>query len=137
MKHSIFTAKIAKTLFCAALSVAATSCLTTKKEPLSINATSQEIVQAAQTALDEGKTEDALKYYDTLLKRYGMNTAVYVEGRYEAAHIYVKQKKYDLAKPILEEIVQIYDSSQPGALPGAFKKLAENDLKKINSGSKN
>lgn len=97
------------------------------------DATNREIIQMAQTAYDNGKTNQALNYYDILLKRYGMDTATYVEGKYEIAHIYVKQKKYNAAKPILEEILGIYDSVQPGVLPGSFKKLSQNDYEKVTS----
>ncbi len=32
---------------------------------------------------------------------------------------------------MLQEIITIYDNSEPGQLPGSYRKLAENDLKKI------
>ena len=94
-------------------------------------ATSLEIIQLAQTAFDKGKKNDAVKYYEILLQRYGMNPAIYVEARYEIAHVYVKQKKYKDAEPILLELKEIYDSSAPGALPGAYRKMAMKDLEKI------
>ena len=97
------------------------------------DATRLEIVQLAQTAFDSGFKKKALKYYEVLLQRYGTDTATYIEGRYEIAHIYVKKRKYDLARPMLEEIVEIYASSQPGQLPGAYRKLAQKDLDKINA----
>ena len=97
------------------------------------DATRLEIVQLAQTAFDNGFKKKALKYYEVLLQRYGMDTATYVEGRYEIAHIYVKKRKYDLARPMLEEIVEIYASTPPGQLPGAYRKLAQKDLDKINT----
>ena len=97
------------------------------------DATRLEIVQLAQTAFDSGFKKKALKYYEVLLQRYGMDTATYVEGRYEIAHIYVKKHKYDLARPMLEEIVEIYSTAQPGQLPGAYRKLAQKDLDKINA----
>lgn len=112
------------------------ACKSTQIE-VPVEATNREIIQMAQTAYDNGKTNQALTYYDILLKRYGMDTATYVEGKYEIAHIYVKQKKYNLAKPILEEILGIYDSVQPGVLPGSFKKLASNDYTKITSALQN
>ena len=69
--------------------------------------------------------------YEILLQRYGMNPAIYVEARYEIAHVYVKQKKYKDAEPILLELKEIYDSSAPGALPGAYRKMAMKDLEKV------
>ena len=60
-----------------------------------------------------------------------MDTAIYIEGRYEIAHIYLKQKKYDKAEPIFLEIKEIYDSTAPGMLPGAYRKMVMKDLEKI------
>ena len=122
-----------KTIFFLALSllsIAFTACQSTKLE-VSNEATSREIIQKAQTAYDSGHSNLAISYYKILLQRYGMDTATYIEGRYEIAHIYVKQKKYLQAKPILEEILETYNSVTPGTLPGSFKKLAQNDYEKI------
>ncbi|MBQ0040260.1 MAG: tetratricopeptide repeat protein [Treponema sp.] len=95
-------------------------------------ASALEIVQQAQTAFDKGNKDQAIKYYEILLQRYGNNPATYVEARYEIAHIYVKQKKYKDAEPILTELKQIYDASTPGVLPGAYRKMALKDLDKVN-----
>lgn len=94
-------------------------------------ATHLEIVQMAQTAFDKGKKKDALAYYEILIQRYGMDSAIYVEGKYEIAHIYLKQRKYKDAEKILLELKDIYDSSTPGMLPGAYRKMAMTDLKKV------
>lgn len=94
-------------------------------------ATSLEIIQQAQTAFDKGKKQRAIECYETLIQRYGNNPAIYVEARYEIAHIYVKQKKYKEAEPILIELKEIYDSSAPGMLPGAYRKMALNDYAKV------
>lgn len=108
-------------------------CVSCKSTELVVNndATSREIVQMAQSAYNSGNTDEALRLYGILLQRYGMDDAVYIEGRFEIAHIYIKQKKYNEAKIMLEEIISMYESRQPGSLPGAFKKLALNDLEKI------
>ncbi len=106
------------------------SCISSKVE-VPYSATRREIVQLAQTEFNNGMYHRALDYYAVLLQRYGNDNAVYVEGRYEIAHIYIKQKKYSQAKPMLEEVVELYNSMPPGSLPGAFKKLAQNDLAKI------
>lgn len=108
----------------------ATACKTSDVE-ISPNATNLEIVQQAQNAYDRGNREQAIKYYELLIQRFGMDTAIYIEGRYEIAHIYLKQKKYDKAKPIYQEIKEIYDSTAPGMLPGAYRKMVLKDLEKI------
>lgn len=99
-------------------------------------ATSLEIIQQAQNAFDSGKKNRAIKYYEVLLQRYGNNPAIYVEGRYEIAHILIKQKKYEEAEPILLELKEIYDSSAPGMLPGAYKKMYAKDLEKLQANIK-
>lgn len=113
-----------------ACSFLASSCKTQSIE-IAPNATNLEIVQQAQNAYDKGKKEQAIKCYEILIQRYGMDTAIYIEGRYEIAHIYLKQKKYDKAEPIFLEIKEIYDSTAPGMLPGAYRKMVMKDLEKI------
>ena len=105
-------------------------CLSSSVE-IPYESTDREIIQLAQTEYDAGHTERALYCYNTLLKRYGNDTAIYVEGRYEIGHLYLKEKNYSMAEEIFEEIISIYDGSAPGTLPGAFKKLTELDLEKI------
>lgn|SRR5574344_515303 len=119
----------------AAISIAASlfisvSCASNKSD-VPLDMTAREIVQKAQTAYDSGDTVLAEKYYNVLLARYGNDTSVYIEGRFELAHIYVKQQKYKEAAPMLQDIIDIYNNSIPGQLPGAYKKLAEMDLQKI------
>jgi hypothetical protein len=43
----------------------------------------------------------------------------------------MKKKEYSKAKPLLEEIRNMFYNSQPGELPAAFNKLAEIELSKI------
>ena len=43
----------------------------------------------------------------------------------------MKQKKYNLAEPIFNELLDIYKNSTPGTYPAAYKKLAEIELAKI------
>ena len=114
----------------AAISFAFISCASQNVE-IPPEATSLEIIQQAQNAFDKGKKTKAIKCYEILLQRYGNNPAIYVEGRYEIAHVLVKQKKYKEAEPILLELKEIYDSSAPGMLPGAYKKMAATDLAKV------
>lgn len=115
----------------AALTFTAFSCATTKQKELPADMTAREIIQQAQTAYDSGDSGLAEKYYQTLLQRYGTDSAIYVEGRYEIAHLYFKQKKYREAAPMFQEIIDMYNNSTPGQLPGAYHKLAQNDLSKI------
>ena len=91
-----------------------------------------EIIQMAQTAYDKGYEDDAIYYYNELIMRFGLSyPSTYIIGRYEIAHIYFKNKDYDKAAPIYEELIQIYNSALPGQYPGAYQKLVLNDYEKI------
>lgn len=136
MKDSIFMKKIVFSLLAVFVASSFFSCASTKVE-VPENASALEIIQLAQTALDKGSSRKSLQYYEILLQRYGMNTAIYIEGRYEIAHIYVKQKKFSKAEPIINEILEIYNASQPGQLPGAYRKLAQKDFEKIQNSKHN
>ncbi len=132
MKNYIFDV-MKKSLLSVLMILAASlviSCKSTRIEP-SAEADDREIIQMAQTAYEKGYTEDAIYYYDLVIKRFGIDTAVYTEARFEIAHIYLKEKKYAKAAPIYEEILEIYRNSTPGSLKGAFQKLAANDYEKI------
>ena len=109
-------------------SILAVSCTTI---PDTVPDSDREIVQQAQNAVEKGDYRLARWYYEKLLENYGENPAIYIEGNYEIAHLSIKKKKYEDALPRLEEILLIYDNVAPGMLPGAFKKMAENDLAKI------
>lgn len=123
------------TILIAIISFSFISCMSQNVE-IPQEATALEIIQQAQNAFDNGKKKTAIKCYETLLQRYGNNPAIYVEGRYEIAHILIKQKKYDQAKVILLELKEIYDSSAPGMLPGAYRKMAMKDLEKVQEKTK-
>ena len=111
MKDSIFMKKIVFNFLVAFASVCFFSCVSTKVE-VPDNASSLEIIQLAQTALDKGSTKKSLQYYEILLQRYGMNTAIYIEGRYEIAHIYVKQKK-TTPQPVYQQPVARPQKEEP------------------------
>ena len=125
MKRSRFTV-----LFIAA-TMAFYSCESIPKEPPPSDMTDREIIQLAQSAYDKNYYNVAEYYYKILLQRYGNYTNDYVEGRFELAHLYLKQKKYDKAVPMLQEIIDIYETSTPGSLPGEYIILAKSDLAKV------
>ena len=69
-------------------------------------------------------------YYQTLIQRYGMDISVLIPAEFELAHVYIKQKKYDKAKPLLEKVLSYYEVGATN-LPREYKKLAQIDLAKI------
>ncbi len=95
------------------------------------NITAQELIQNGQSNFEAGNYKAALIWYNTAVERYADWPSIYIEARYETAHLYMKQKKYNLAKPIFEEIRSMYASAALGTYPASFNKLAEIGLAKI------
>lgn len=93
--------------------------------------TAAQLIQKAQTAHEKLDDKSAIYYYETLVKRYGTNLAIYVEGQYELGHLYLRTHKYEKAYPYFEEIIKIYDDTSYGDLPTAYKKLAEIGISQI------
>lgn len=114
------------------------SCSSTPKE-IPMELTAQELIQKGQDEFESKDYKNALRYYNAVTERYSDSLPVYVEASYEIGHIYMKQKKYDQAKVIFEEILNIYSNIAPGEAPGAYEKLAKLELAKIpgNSDSEN
>ena len=54
-----------------------------------------------------------------------------MKARYELGHLYLKQKKYAAAYASFKEILDMYASTTPGVLPGAYNKLAEIGMQRI------
>lgn len=126
MKHTTF-----KSLFAIAIcSAFFLSCTTLPKE-IPEELTAQEIIQKGQTEFENGHYKAALFYYNAVTERYQDSPPVYLEACYEIGHIYMKMKKYDKAEAVFQQILDIYSSSQPGSIPGAYQKLAQLEMDKI------
>ena len=105
------------------------SCASIPKDiPLELSA--KELNQKAQECTAAENYAGAEVYYKTLIQRFGMDTSVLVPAEFELAHVYIKQKKYDKAKPVLERVLSYYEVDN-GSLPREYKKLAQVDLNKI------
>ena len=105
------------------------SCRTIKDIPEDL--TSTQLIQLGQNAYGSAQYKNAETYYKTVIARYGIDSSVYVEARYELGHLYLKQKKYAAAYASFKEILDMYASTTPGVLPGAYNKLAEIGMKRI------
>lgn len=116
-------------ILASALALALSSCGSVPKEIPEM--TSQELIQYGQTNYENSNYKAALAYFNTAVERFGDWPSVYVEARYEIGHVYMKQKKYSLAEPIFNEIIEIYRSSTPGTIPAAYNKLSQIELAKI------
>ena len=93
--------------------------------------TTQELIQKGQDAYQEGKYKMALTYYQAVIDKPEITPANYIEARYEIGHLYMKKKNYKAARPIFEEIQELFRNTMPGILPAAYNKLAEMERAKI------
>jgi outer membrane protein assembly factor BamD (BamD/ComL family) len=128
MKKHVFiiTATI---LFAAAVVFLFPSCGTVEEIPHDLSAA--QLIQLGQDAYGKTQYKNAEIYYRTVISRYGMDNSIYIEARYELGHLYIKEKKYDDAYTSLKEIIDLYASTTPGTLSGAFNKLAQIEMAKI------
>lgn len=120
---------ITRLFFIFALAALSASCNTVPKIPQ--DATSTQLIQAGQDALEVSNYKAAETYYNTVIQRYGMDTATYIEASYELGHLYLKQKKYDEAYRKFDEILEIFSNAEIGTIPASYKKLAEMGIEKI------
>ncbi len=120
-----------KSIFIIALcSAIFTACSSTPTE-IPQELTAQELIQKGQAEFENGRYKSSLRYYNAVTERYADVPAVYLEATYEIGHLFMRQKKYDKAEPIFQEIIQVYENAQPGSLPGSYRKLAQLELDKI------
>lgn len=131
MKHTSL-----KSIFIIALcSAFFVACSTVPKE-IPEDLTAQELIQKGQAEFENGHYKASLAYYTAVTERYADAPAVYLEASYEIGHLYMKQKKYEKAKIVFQEILDLYALAQPGTLPGAYNKLSQIEMEKINEKSK-
>ncbi|MFA6855654.1 MAG: hypothetical protein WCR31_00465 [Treponema sp.] len=130
MKKRVFIIT-APVLFAAAVVLLFPSCGTVEAIPNDLSAA--QLIQLGQDAYGNAQYKNAETYYRTVISRYGMDNSIYIEARYELGHLYIKEKRYDDAYSSLKEIIDLYASTTPGTLPGAFNKLAQIEMAKIPS----
>ncbi|MCK9168814.1 MAG: hypothetical protein M0P01_00195 [Treponema sp.] len=128
MKKRVFII-IVPVLFAAAAVFLFPSCGTIEEIPDDLSAA--QLIQLGQDAYGKSQYKNAEMYYRMVISRYGMDNSIYIEARYELGHLYIKEKKYDDAYSSLKEIIDLYASTTPGTLPGAFNKLAQIEMAKI------
>lgn len=105
------------------------SCATTKEIPTGLSAA--QLIQMGQNESVSGSYKQAEQCYLEVIKKYGMDTAIYIEAKYELGHLYVNRKDYKKAYNAFTEILEIYDNASYGVLPQAYKKLAQIGMSKI------
>ncbi len=120
---------IASIIFASSLAMLA-SCASSQLE-IPEELTAQELIQKGQNRFESKDYKNALRYYNAVTERYADSLPVYVEASYEIGHIYMKQKKYEQASAVFNEIIGIYSKTTPGEAPGAYEKLSKLELAKI------
>lgn len=128
LKSRIFTIFFSIFTF-TAFSTGLLSCMSTPVMPEKASAT--QLIQLGQDAAELGNYKAAEAYYLETIRRYGVDTAIYIETRYELGHLYLNQKKYDQAYTSFNEILEIYANAEYGSVPGSFKKLSQIGLERI------
>ncbi len=130
MKKSTYVQALAVCFLCTLLLL---SCKTVPTE-ISYDVTEPELLQLAQSAIDDNNPGAARFYFETMIARFGMNHSSLVVAEFELAHLDVKEGNFADAKPALERILTYYeDPSLAILLPPSYKKLAQIDLEKITS----
>ena len=111
--------------------VLALSCAS--KRPLVIpeDLTPMELIQRGQEASDRNRYSSALQYYDTLIERFPQDIDFICAAEYEIAFIHYKQKKYDSARLLFNNLLERYNTPDAELLPPQFKILSEKVLERI------
>ena len=125
----LFMKKIIYSLAVIATVITISSCKTLKEIPTEY--TAAQIIQMGQDAYDASDYLNAENCFETAFKRYGMDVEVFLEAKYELAHTYLAEKKYEQAYDIFNEILDLYYQTSAGDLPSAYKKLAQIGISQI------
>ncbi len=130
MKKSTYTKK---TYVCIAIlfALVITACKSPPEE-IPPGITEAELIQMAQSAVDDNNYDNARYYYGVMLSLFGSNPASVVIAEFELAHLDVKEKNYKEAEVALNRVLAYYEDPQLSMmLPQSYKKLAEIDLEKV------
>lgn len=125
-----------KNIFVIALATAILSACSSVPSEIPEDLTAQELIQKGQNEFENGRYKASLRYYNAVTERYADSPPVYAEATYEIGHLFMRQKKYDKAEPIFQDLLDLYAQSQPGTMPGAYQKLAQLEIEKINEKKK-
>ncbi|MEL3908126.1 MAG: hypothetical protein P1P64_03830 [Treponemataceae bacterium] len=102
-----------------------------KSEEVPLDLGYEEIIVLAQRESDANNHRGAKAYYQIMIERFGTDANVLNIGEFEIAHILIKQKKYEQARVLLNQVLARFEGAGSAMLKPEYKKLAEIDLKKI------
>jgi outer membrane protein assembly factor BamD (BamD/ComL family) len=103
----------------------------TGPQVISLDLSSEELVQRAQEASDKNRYNTALLYYEALLERNQTNYDWILTSENEIAFIHYKQKKYAEARNEFNALLERYKSPDAELLPQQFKRLSNIVLESI------
>lgn len=129
MKKNSILFNITILLLTAVFSTAFISCNTTKEIPEDLSA--PQLLRKGQLALDSSDYKLAERCFLKTIEKYGDDTNIYIETKYEMGHLYIKTKEYRKAWYAFDEILDLYDYDSSNSLPPAYKKLARIEMEKI------
>jgi outer membrane protein assembly factor BamD (BamD/ComL family) len=119
-------------LFAASIALAFTGCATVPDPALIPQETSiLELSQMGQESIDDSNYKAAEIYYQTIIDRYGSDSAALTAAEFEIAHMRMKKKDWVDAKSRLETIIARYEVAGGASLPPEYLVLAKNDLARI------
>lgn len=95
------------------------------------NLSSTQLIQAGQDSIDAGNYKASEAYYMATIQRYGMDTKIYVEARYELGRLYIHKESWEKAYAQFSEILSLYENAAPGVIPPSFKKLSLVSIEQI------
>ena len=95
------------------------------------NASPEEIIQMAQTAMDRDRYTQAIRYYELVIDRFAHNNERVLDAEYGVALVHYKQKKYSLAKEECAVLLQKYKAPGGSSLPPKYEVLAKTLLANI------
>jgi len=107
------------------------SCASRRPLVIPEDLTPMELIQRGQEASDRNRYSTALQYYDTLIERFPQDIDFICAAEYEIAFVHYKQKKFDLAKPKFNHLLERYNNPDAELLPPQFRILSEVILARI------
>lgn len=130
------TKKIINTLFLISFALFLLCCKSTDIV-IPEDLTAAQLIQRGQDAAANDNYKEADLYYIATLDRYGSDLKCYVEARYELAHSFTKQERFDEAKTMYTEIINIFEQANAiYQVQPKYKKLAQIGLDTIAAAKK-
>lgn len=107
------------------------SCTSVKLDLSADEYSAEQLIQMGQERGNVRDYKNAIACYEEVINRYGDNPAHYVEARYEIGRVNLKQKKYQEAYDVFNEILNLYTVASYSVLPPSYRKLAQISIDQI------